>query len=334
MTSVKVIGIGSYAPETVITNDDLSTILDTSDEWIYTRTGIKRRHVVSGDETAVSLASKAAQDALAYAGIAAEELDCIIVGTSLPDNLYPSTACEVQREIGASQAFAFDLVAACSGFVFSLSTAAMYLKAGGYKKALVVGVDIHSRFVNWEDRSTCVLFGDGAGAFVLEASDIPEENDLLSFDLNSDGARGRELTIPLSGKNCPLVPSKQPLDSFVTMNGREIFKFAVSEVPKTIKKALEKAGKTLENVDYVVPHQANVRIVQTIADKTGLPHEKFIVNIEDYGNTSTASIPLALDAAVKSKKIVPGQILVLTGFGGGLTWASAVVRWNAQDART
>ncbi len=333
MKAIKILGVGAYAPETVITNDDLSKLVDTSDEWIYSRTGIKKRHVVSGNETAADLAAKAAKDALDFAGVSADEIDFIIVGTSLPDNLYPSTACEVQREIGATKAFAFDLVAACSGFVYSLSTAAMFLRAGGYKRALVIGVDIHSRFIDWTDRGTCVLFGDGAGAFVVESSDDEAENELLGMDLNADGSKGRELTIPLTGKNCPLAEPNDIKPSFVNMNGREIFKFAVSEVPKSVEKVVKSAGLTMEQLDFVVPHQANTRIVQAISDRMNYPIEKFILNIEEYGNTSTASIPMAFCEAVKENKVPKGSHIVLTGFGGGLTWASALIKWNAVDKR-
>lgn len=332
MKAVKIIGIGAYAPETVISNADLSKIVDTSDEWITSRTGIKNRRIVSGNESSVSLATKASQEALAFAGMNAEEIDCIIVGTSMPDNLYPSCACELQGELGCN-AVAFDVTAACTGFIFAMSIASQYIKGGCFKNVLVVGTDVHSRFLDWEDRGTCVLFGDGAGAMILTAEDDLNNNELLSVDLNSDGKRGKELTIALSGKNCPLVEPNDQRPSTVYMNGREIYKFAVTDVPKTILKALETANLTIEDIDFLVPHQANIRILKALADKLKLPIEKVIHNVEDYGNTSSASIPLAMKEALKVGTIKTGDILALTGFGAGLTWGTAIVKWNAIDKR-
>lgn len=333
MKAVKISGIGSYAPETVISNEDLSKLVETSDEWIASRTGIKNRHLVNGNETATSLAHKAALDALGFSGLSAEEIDCIIVATSMPDHLYPSTACELQSALGAVNAIAFDVVAACSGLIYALSIASQYLKGGAYKKALIVGVDVHSRFLDWEDRTTCVLFGDGAGAFVLSAEDDESKNDVLSIDLKADGSRGKELTIPLSGKNSPLVEPNDQKPSTVYMNGREIYKFAVVEVPKSLRIAIEQAGLTVEAIDYLVPHQANMRIISAIADKLSIPMEKVLSNLHEYGNTSTASIPLAITGALKEGKVKPGSIMAITGFGAGLTWGSSVIKWNAVDKR-
>ncbi len=333
MKAVKIIGIGAYAPETVISNTDLSKIVDTSDEWIASRTGIKNRHIVSGDETSLSLALNASKDALAFAGMNADDIDIIIVGTSMPDYLYPSCGCELQRELGASNAFAFDVVAACSGFTYAMSIANQYLKDGTYKNALIVGVDTHSRFLNWEDRGTCVLFGDGAGAMVLTTDDDISKNEVLAVDLNSDGNRGKELTIPLSGKNCPLVEPNKQEASHVYMNGREIYKFAVTDIPKSIKKVVEKANLTIDDIDFLVPHQANVRIINALADKLKMPLEKIITNLHEYGNTSSASIPLALKEALETGQVKTGSILILAGFGAGLTWGSVVVEWNATDKR-
>ncbi|MGD9580693.1 MAG: beta-ketoacyl-ACP synthase III [Vampirovibrionia bacterium] len=332
MKAVKIICIGAYAPETVISNNDLSNILDTSDEWIYSRTGIKNRHLVNGNETSVSLAKNASVEAIAYAGLNPEDIDCIIVGTSMPDNLYPSCACELQAELGCS-AVAFDVTAACTGFIYAMSIATQYIKGGCFKNVLVVGTDVHSRFLDWEDRGTCVLFGDGAGAMVLAADEDINNNDVLSVDINADGKRGKELTIALSGKNCPLVDPNDQKPSTVYMNGREIYKFAVTDVPKTIQKALTEANLAIEDIDFLVPHQANVRILKALAEKLQLPIEKVIHNVEEYGNTSSASIPLAMKEALKDGLIKKGDILVLTGFGAGLTWGTAVVKWNATDKR-
>jgi 3-oxoacyl-[acyl-carrier-protein] synthase-3 len=333
MKAVKIIGIGTYAPETVISNENLSKIVDTSDDWITSRTGIKNRHIVSGNETASSLALKASQDALAFAGIKAEDIECIIVATSMPDNLYPSCSCDIQRELGASNAIAFDVVAACSGLIYAMSIANQFIKFGAYKNALIVGVDVHSRFLDWTDRGTCVLFGDGAGAFVLTSDDDVSKNDLLSIDLRADGSKGLELCIPLSGKNCPLVEPNDQKPAHVYMNGKEIYKFAVVEVPKSITKVVEMAGLTLDDIDFIVPHQANMRIITAIAEKLNLPQEKVLHNLHEYGNTSTASIPLALHEAVKDGKVNKGSKIVLTGFGAGLTWGSTVIEWNAVDSR-
>lgn len=333
MKAVKIIGIGSYAPETIISNEDISKIVETSDEWIYSRTGIKTRHIVNGNETAVELALKASKNTLAYAGYPAEEIECIIVATSLPDNLYPSTSCELQRDLSASKSIAFDIVAACSGFIYALSIASQYLKCGVYKNALVVGVDIHSRFLDWSDRGTCVLFGDGAGAMLLVAEDDPAKNEIISIDLKADGTKAKELTIPLTGKNSPLVEPNDLKPAYVNMNGKEIYKFAVVEVPKSISKAVELANLTIEDIDFLIPHQANLRIITGIADKLGISMEKVIANLERYGNTSTASIPLAMDEALKNGKIKAGNTLVITGFGAGLTWGSSVIKWNAVDKR-
>ena len=333
MKAVKIIGIGAYAPETVISNIDLAKIVDTSDEWIASRTGIKNRHIVNGNESSLSLAHKAALNALGFADVDPSEIDIIIVGTSMPDYLYPSCACELQRELGANNAFAFDITAACSGFTFATSIANQYLKEGNYKTALVVGVDTHSRFLNWEDRGTCVLFGDGAGAIVLTSDDDLSKNEILAVDLNSDGNRGRELTIPLSGKNCPLAEPNDQNESHVYMNGKEIYKFAVTDVPKSIKKVIKSAGLSIDEIDFLVPHQANVRIIKAMADKLQMPLEKIVTNLEEYGNTSSASIPLALSEAIDKDQVTPGCTIVLCGFGAGLTWGSMVVKWNAVDKR-
>jgi len=329
---VTISGVGKCLPEKVITNNDLEKLVDTNDEWIYSRSGIKERRVVSGNETASSLAAKAAKEAIAFAGVDVKDVDLIICATSMPDNLYPSTACEVQLAIGAVNAAAFDVVAACSGLIYGLKIANSFISSGEYKKVLLVGVDIHSRFVNWNDRSTCVLFGDGAGALLVQRSD-DDQNDVLFVDIKADGTKASELKIPLTGANCPLVePNTQEMQC-VNMNGREIYKFAINSVPESIMNVLNKAELTVNDVDKYILHQANVRIIQAIADKLNEDLEKFYVNLHKYGNTSSASIAIALTDAIEENKIDCPSTLVLSGFGAGLTWGTAAVRWRAKDMR-
>ncbi len=323
--SSKIIGIGKGLPETVIKNSDLEKIVDTNDEWISTRSGIKQRRVVKAEETGTGLAVKASHDALGLAGVNPEEIDLIICATSMPDNLYPSTACEIQKELKCVNAAAFDITAACSGLVYGLNVAKSFIASGIYKNILLASVDVHSRFINWEDRSTCVLFGDGAGAMVVTRS---EEEGILYVDMEADGSRGEELKIPLSGKNCPLVAQNTLKDSYVYMNGREIYKFAVNTVPVSIKKAVDKVGVSLEEVDCFILHQANARIIESIADRLKVSREKFFINLHKYGNTSAASIVIAMTEAVEEGFIKSPSLLVLSGFGAGLTWGTAVVRWN------
>jgi len=329
---VTIAGVGKYLPETIITNDDLTKLVDTNDEWIYSRSGIKERRVVSGNETASSLAAKAALDALGFAGEAPENIDLIICATSVPDNYYPAMACEVQAAIGAVNAAAFDVVAACSGLIYALKLAKSLIECGEYKNILMIGADVHSRIINWSDRTTCVLFGDGAGAFLVKRSE-DGENDVLAVDVKADGIKGSELKAPVSGKNCPLVEPNDSEQKYVTMNGREIYKFAVSSVPESIKSVTEMAGLTKDDIDKYVLHQANIRIIHAIADKLGENQEKFYINLQKYGNTSSASIPIALTEAVEENKIKSPSTLVFSGFGAGLTWGTAVVRWRAKDKR-
>ncbi len=322
---VKIAGFGKGLPEKIIKNSDLEEILDTSDEWISSRSGIKERRIISSDETGTSLAVKASLKALENAGINPEEIDLIICATSIPDNLYPSTSCEIQKELNCVNAAAFDVTAACSGLIYGLNVARSFIASGTYKKILLTAADVHSRFVNWEDRSTCVLFGDGAGAMVVTRSD-EEHDDILYINMESDGTRSDELKIPLTGKNCPLVEPNTVADPYVYMNGREIYKFAINTVPESIKKAVEGAGVNIEDIDCFVLHQANIRIIESIADKLGVEREKFFVNLQKYGNTSAASIAIALSEAVDEKVIKPSSLVVISGFGAGLTWGTAVIR--------
>lgn len=330
----KIIGVGAGLPVSIVTNDDLTQLVDTSDEWIKTRTGIRERRIVRENETATGLAILAAQDALAFAGIAGDTIELIIVATSTPDNLYPSTACQVQGAIGAPRAAAFDMEAACTGIVYALSVGQQFIGSGTYKRVLVIGVDIHSRFLNWEDRNTCILFGDGAGAFVLEGTDI-EDNELLGTYLRADGNGGNLLWIPNTGSNYPHKGAKEikPVDRFLQMNGRAIYEFAVNAVPEAVRHACGLAGVEVKDIDYMVPHQANIRIIKAAADRLGLKSEQLVTNVDEMGNTSAASIPLALWQAIKRGNIRTPSTICLVGFGGGLTWGSAVVRWTAVDQR-
>lgn len=329
---VSITGIGRYMPEQVVTNDDIARLVDTSDEWITTRTGIKERRVAGKDETATFLAAEAAREAMDFAGITAHDIDLIIVATSLPDSLYPSTACEVQAEIGALNAAAFNVVAACSGLVYGISIARNFIMTGTYGTVLLIGVDIHSRFLNWNDKSTCILFGDAAGALILQKS--PDGiNEILSVDIHSNGNKANELYIPLQGKNSPFVGHNGRKEQCVNMNGKEIYKFAVSSMPESIKSALSIAGLQVRDIDHLIPHQANIKIINSIAEKLGLPQERVVTNLDRYGNTSTASIPVALVDELDKGTIKNPSIMAMCGFGAGLTWGTAIVRWRAVDRR-
>ena len=325
-------GWGMAVPEEILTNDDLAKIVDTSDEWITTRTGIRERRIGRSEETATSMASESAREALQFAGITPEAVDLIIVATSLPDALYPSTACEVQSEIGAVNAAAFNVVAACSGLIYSINIARNFIMSGTYNTVLLIGVDIHSRFLNWNDKSTCILFGDAAGAMLLQKS-FDGVNDILSVDIRSNGSKSGELYIPLQGKSCPFVEPNGQKEQFVNMNGKEIYKFAVSVMPESIKSALSIADLEVSDIDYLIPHQANIKIINSIAEKVGLEKQQVITNHERYGNTSTASIPVALTEALENGGIKSSSIMAMCGFGAGLTWGTAIVKWRAIDKR-
>lgn len=329
----KLVGVGAAVPQVVVTNADLEKLVDTSDEWITTRTGIKERRIVSEDETASGLAIEAAREAIDYANIDPALIDLIIVATSTPDNLYPSTACTVQAAIGASRAAAFDLEAACSGIIYALAVARQFIGSGTYKAVLIVGVDIHSRFLNWEDRNTCILFGDGAGALILTSTD--EENEILATYLRADGSGGHLLSIPNYGTAYPHAGSTPPkaMHRFLHMNGRAIYEFAVNAVPEAVRAACLQAGIQVKDIDFLVPHQANQRIITAAADRLGMRPEQVVSNVDQYGNTSAASIPLALRDSIKRGQIVAPATCCLVGFGGGLTWGSAIIRWTAGNER-
>ena len=308
-------------PEMVVTNDDLSKIMDTSDEWISSRTGIRERRLAR-EETTASMSVTAAKRALENAGITAQEIDLIIVGTITGDYVTPSTACEVQAALGADKAVAFDINAACSGFMFALHIADAYIKTGVYKTALILGAETLSKIMDWNDRSTCDLFGDCAGAAVVRS----DETGLLAYDQGSDGARGTVLTCRSRENNNPFV--KNPTEpSYTHMDGQEVYKFAVTTVPASIKKVVGEAGLTIEDIDCFALHQANIRIIQSVAKRLKAPEEKFPTSLDHCGNVSAASVPILLDEINRKGILKPGMKIVLSGFGGGLTWGSAVLEW-------
>lgn len=320
MTS-RIIGTGSCLPETVVTNDDLSKIMETSDEWITSRTGIRERRLAK-EETTASMAAAAAQKAIQDAGLTAQDIDLILVGTITADYVTPSVACEIQAAIGAVKAVAFDINAACSGFMFALNTAHAYLQSGLAKTALVLGVETLSKIMDWNDRSTCVLFGDGAGAAVVRA----DETGLLSFDQGSDGAKGMVLSCPARTNNNPLIETDQQL-KYVYMDGQEVYKFAVKIVPDSIQKAVEKAGIEMEDVKYFVLHQANIRILQSVSKRLKVDMDRFPVSLDHCANTSAASVPILLDEMNRKGMLQRGDKIVMSGFGGGLTWGTSVLEW-------
>lgn len=317
----QIIGTGSCLPEKIATNDFLSTIVETSDEWINSRTGIRERHIAV-TETTQSMAAEAARRALKSAGVKAEELDLIIVATCTPDTMVPNTACLVQSELGASRAVAFDLSAACSGFVFALNLTDAYMQAGVYRTALIIGAETLSRIVDWSDRTTCVLFADGAGAAVVRAG----ERGMIASSLGSDGRGGGAIYVKNRENHNPFVQEQKPMD-YLYMDGQGVFRFAIRKVPESIRETLKEASLTTEEIDWYLLHQANARINQTIAKRLGIPIEKVPTNVDRCGNTSAASVPILLDEVNKKGLFKAGQRIVLAGFGSGLTWGTAVLEW-------
>ncbi len=318
----RIIGTGSCLPKTVVTNDDLSKYMDTSDEWISSRTGIKERHIAV-EETTAGMSVEAAKRAMENANVTAEEIELIILGTVSADYVTPACACEVQAAIGADKAVAFDINAACSGFMFALNVANAYIQAGIYRTALILGAETLSKVVDWQDRSTCVLFGDGAGAAVVRAD---ETYGLLAFDQGSDGTKGDVLACPGRTNNNPLVRTDQTL-RYVHMDGQEVYKFAVTTVPASLQKTIEEAGLTPKDIDYFALHQANIRIIQSVSKRLHVSDDKFPISLDHCGNISAASVPILLDEMNRGGLLKPGMKVALSGFGGGLTWASAVVEW-------
>ena len=320
-------GIGRYLPRRVMTNHEIEKMVDTSDEWIVTRTGIKERRIAAPEEASSDLAYAASQEALADAGVTPEQLDLIIVGTATPDMLFPATGCILQDRLGAKQAGAFDLSAACSSWVYAVAVAHGYIASGLAKTVLVAGAETLSKFTNWKDRNTCVLFGDSAGAVVMQACE--PRSGFLSFYLGADGAGGPLIALPAGGSRIPAsFESIERNQHFLQMNGREVYKFAVRCIPKAIEEAVQRAHMTIDDVDLFIPHQANIRIIDAAAGRLGQPREKFFINVERYGNTSAASVPVALYEAVHSGRVKVGDTVVLVAFGGGLTWGSSALRWT------
>lgn len=316
----RIAGTGSYLPERVMTNRELEGMVDTSDEWIVTRTGIRQRHIAADGQLASDLAVEASRRALAAAGIQSSELGLIVMATTTPDMVFPSTACIVQAKLGARRCPAFDVQAVCSGFVYALSTADLFLRAGHCRYALVVGAEVYSRILDWKDRGTCVLFGDGAGAVVLAADDAP---GILATRLHADGHYTDALAVP--GQVDSGGVRGKP---FVTMEGGVVFKFAVKVLEEVVGEVLEAAGLKQSDIDWLIPHQANIRIIESTARKLGMSMERVVVTVDRHANTSAASIPLALDEAVRDGRIRPGQHVLLEAVGGGFTWGACLVRWR------
>ncbi|MEM6598731.1 MAG: beta-ketoacyl-ACP synthase III [Cyanobacteria bacterium P01_C01_bin.69] len=321
-------GSGSAQLSTVLTNEQLAAVVDTSDEWISSRTGIRQRHIASKADSIRSLGAEAAMGAIASANLEPTDIDLIILATSTPDDLFGS-ACQIQAEIGATRAVAFDITAACSGFVFSLVTAAQFIRAGAYQNIVVIGADILSRQTDWSDRRTCVLFGDGAGAVLMQRSS--GEDRLLSFEMHSDGSLNGCLNAAYSDESTPLtadIAVQSGQYTPVTMNGREVYRFAVKRVPEVLEKSLFHAGVSTDDVDWLILHQANQRILDAVASRLGIDSDRVVSNMAKHGNTDAASIPIALDEWVRAGKVKNGDTLALSGFGAGLSWGAAILKWG------
>ena len=327
---VSITGIGSNAPAYVRTNDELSRMVDTSDEWIVARTGIHERRVAREDEALSDMAMPAALGALAQSGVDPAELDLVIVATVTPDMTFPATAAIMADELGARDAAAYDLSAGCTGFMYGVAQAYGMLAGGICRRALVVGGDVLSKIVDWSDRTTCIVFGDGAGAVVMERVD---SGGFMGFELGADGSGGLQLYLPAGGSRAPTsAETVADHGHFVHMNGREVFKFATRVLVSSAQKLLDQLGMTVDDIDLYVPHQANVRIIKHAVERLGIPEEKVVVNVDRYGNTSSGSIPLALAEAVRDRRVDKGDIVLMTGMGAGLTWGSGVIEWTEEMA--
>jgi len=324
MNEVQIIGTGSYAPLNIMTNDQLSEIVDTSDEWIISMTGIKERHISKGENTS-DLATKAAIEALKDANVKAEDIDLIILASTSPDQFVPATACIVQGNIGAVNAMAFDISAACTGFIFALNIATQFLKTGQRKRALIIGAEVLSKIVDWTDRNTCILFGDGAGAAILEAGST---RGIISINSTSEGQKGSVLTCPTVDVKNTFIKGNENFKATISMDGKEIFKFAVKIIASSIKRILSENNCTLEDIKYVVCHQANFRIIDFVVRRLKADKDKFFVNLDRYGNTSAASIAIALDEMNKTNLLKAGDKIILVGFGGGLTYGASLIEWT------
>ena len=322
MTFARITGTGSYLPDNVVTNKDLEKMVDTSDQWIRERTGIERRHIAVEGQTTVDLAEQASRNAIEAAGINPNDIDLIVFATSTPDKIFPSSACILQARLGIHGCPAFDIQAVCSGFVYALATAEKFIKTGSSKKALVIGAEVFSRIINWEDRGTCVLFGDGAGAVILEAD---EETGILSTNIHADGQYEELLHVP-----CGIADGYEQVKAgraFVEMKGNEVFKVAVNTLGKIVDETLAANQMKKSDIDWLVPHQANLRIISATARKLNMSMDQVVVTVNEHGNTSAASIPLALDAAVRDGRIKRNEVVLLEAFGGGFTWGSALLRY-------
>jgi 3-oxoacyl-[acyl-carrier-protein] synthase-3 len=324
--TVSIIGTGSYLPEKILTNEELSRTVDTSDEWITTRTGIKQRRIAAKDEHTSDMAAKAALQAIEQAKISLAEIDLILVATATPDMLFPATACFVQKKIGATNAACLDISAACAGFLFGVEIAQQFITSHTYDTVLVIGADKLTAITNWTDRNTCILFGDGAGAAILRHRG--GSHGVISTHIGSDGQYTDILFMPGGGSRCPITRENVDLNlQTIHMTGKEVYKHAVTAMLSAAQKALEQAGLRIEDIACVIPHQANMRIIEAIADRLRIPVERFYVNLDRYGNTSAAAVAIALDEANRSGRIKPGDYILMVVFGGGLTWASTVIEW-------
>ena len=323
MENAKIIGFGLYTPKNLVENERLQEFLETSDEWIRSRTGIERTYI-SLDENTSDLAVEACKKALNQAGLSAEEIDLIIVATVTPDNFTPSTACIVQDKLGAKNAWAFDINAACTGFIYALKLGRSLIRSGEAKNALIIGAETLSKALNWEDRGSCVLFGDGAGAIVLTSTE--EDCGIKCVNVKSDGSKGDSLVIQGLPLNSPFKDGREVSKNYINMNGREIFKFATKVMEESIVEILEKENIKIEDISAIIPHQANLRIIDYVVKRLGIPREKFVTNLQNYGNTSGASIPIALCESINEGNLKKGDNIIMVGFGGGLTWGAALIK--------
>ena len=322
---VKIVSIDCEVAKNVITNDDLTKILDTSDEWITTRTGIKERRVVSGDESSTTLGISAAKKAIKRSNFNIKDIDLIIAAASAPEDVYPSVACLIQEATGADNAVCFDIKAACSGFIYALSCACAYIKSGMYKNVLIVATDATTKFTDWSDRSVCVLFGDGAGSAILTASN--KEDDIVGINLISDGASGDFITLKTQGINCPLVDKiEHEVKPFIQMKGKDVYKFVMTKIPPKLEELLQDTNTDVKDIDYFVPHQSNQRMIDALAERLTIDNSKVISNIEHYGNMSAASIPVAIREGIDKKEIKLPATLMISAFGAGMTGANAIIK--------
>jgi 3-oxoacyl-[acyl-carrier-protein] synthase-3 len=327
---VSITGVGANVPDRVMTNEELSKLVDTTDEWIVVRTGIRERRIAREDEALSDMALPAARTALAQAGVDPADIDLLIVATVTPDMAFPATAAILADELGALDAAAYDLSAGCTGFMYGIAQAYGMLAGGVCRRALVVGGDVLSKIVDWSDRTTCIVFGDGAGAVVMERV---EQGGFLGFELGTDGSGGMQLYLPAGGSRTPTSAETVACNGhFVHMNGREVFKFATRVLVSSAEKLLDQLGLTVDDIDLYVPHQANIRVIKHAVERLGIPEEKVVVNVERYGNTSSGSIPLALADAVRDRRVNKGDIVLMTGMGAGLTWGSGVMEWTEEMA--